>query len=305
MGCETRNYRVICLSETLTPLTHMRGTAGNEVIINREPVSTDMGMLWLPVISANAIRHRIIREPSARWLVDKYGLSGKLILRQLNFLFHGGALTDSNSRESTNTLATLRELFPMIRLLGASLPNQICPGLLSADRGILICRENIRRLRSILPSGWDVPDALPSAETWIGKFQYTRADASKSHPDDLVRGLPPEMKIAGEGLMIYGGEQVNAGAMFAHGFRLSRATMVEIGCLLLAFRNWSEAGATIGGQASRGHGQLRMQYAVLNDESVFDEDAAINAYKSHVESTADRSIKWLYENFGVKLPDEK
>ena len=296
---DTRDYRIFCLSETLTPLTHMRGTAGNEALINREPVVCEIGTAWLPVLSANAIRHRMIREPGARYLVDLYRIGGHMSIRMLNFLFHGGSLTESNSRESTGRLAEIRDLLPLIRLLGASLPNQILPGLLTADRGTMVCRENRERIRAMLPDGWETPDLLPSAEMWVGRYQYTRGDASKQHPDMVDTDAE-----VGAGLMIYSGEQVNAGAMFVHGFRLQRATMAELGCLLWSLQLWADAGATIGGQASRGHGQLRTQLAITCDGDAPSVVDAIDAYQAHAVSVAERATPWLFERFGECVPQE-
>lgn len=97
MSEPTRDYRVICLSETLSPATHMARSTGNESLIAREPVVTSRGVAYVPCLSGNAIRHRCLRAPGVRWLIDEYGLRGTLTLQQLNFLLHGGNLTEGGA----------------------------------------------------------------------------------------------------------------------------------------------------------------------------------------------------------------
>src|SRR6185437_8334748 len=134
-GNHSRNYKVVCLSETMSPLTHAKGTSGNVSLVNTEPAKTAKGIVHVPRISANAIRHRCVRAPGARWLIGEYGLAGKLTLPQLNFLFHGGSLTEGGGREDTRRIADFQRLFPWGRLLGGSLPDQILAGSLSVHVG--------------------------------------------------------------------------------------------------------------------------------------------------------------------------
>jgi hypothetical protein len=126
----------------------MSGTAGNEGIVAREPVHTERGVMMVPFLSGNALRHRCIRHPMAMWLIERYGLDGQLSLLQLNFLLHGGNLTMSTASESTRRIAECHEYWPMIRLCGGSLQDQILAGSLDVWRGTLICEEN--RPRSVV-----------------------------------------------------------------------------------------------------------------------------------------------------------
>src|SRR5262249_35668973 len=97
-GIVIRDYTLACLSEVVSPLTHAAGSAGNQSIVFREPVVTPKGVAHVPAISGNALRHRAIREPGARWLIEEYGLRGTLSLATLNWLFHGGNLTEGGGR---------------------------------------------------------------------------------------------------------------------------------------------------------------------------------------------------------------
>ena len=60
------------------PITHMMGTRGNVAILNRETVLGDgTPPVEVPVLSGNALRHALMREPAAGLLVDGLGIKGE------------------------------------------------------------------------------------------------------------------------------------------------------------------------------------------------------------------------------------
>ena len=245
-----KTYTIHCLSTALSPITHMSGSAGNQAIIAREPVTTDRGLIFLPFLSGNALRHRAVREPGVLWLVEQYGLRGQLTLDQLNFLLHGGNLTESNAIENTKRIAEMHRTWPLLRLCGGSLPNQILAGSLDVWRGVLVCEENRRTLAATLmqfPS-----ERLYSAERFIDSYQYTRGDAAKT-------GMAEAADDRDSNLMIFAGQCVQRGAIFAHGFVLKHVSAIELGALLWSLQQWQDAGGTSGGQAARGHGRLKCE----------------------------------------------
>lgn len=279
-----KTYTIQCLSESLSPLTHCSGTAGNVAMIAREPVTTERGIAMLPFLSGNAIRHRFLRESGMLWLIDRYGLAGQLDLPKLNFLLHGGNLTRSNATENTRRIAEMHRTWPLLRLLGGSLPDQILAGSLDCWRGMLVCEENRRSLTAqlgeALPAG-----RLYSAERYVADWQYTRSDAAK-------RGLA---QGGGEtNLMIYSGQAVQRGAVFYHGFVLKHVSEIELGALLWSLRLWQNAGGTIGGMAARGHGRLRCEILVDG----FDQRALCEAYCEYALSVRDDAVAWLEEAWG-------
>src|SRR6185437_10461633 len=198
----SRTYTVKCLSTALTPITHAQGVEGNEQIVMREYVVTPDGPRAIPALTGNCLRHRTVREPGARFLIQRWALAGRLTMRQLNFLLHGGQLTESTARQDPRGIAEFYRLFPLFRLLGGSLNNAILPGSLICDRGLLVCRENAVRLRA-MTTGWDVPDNLRPAEDFVSGWQYTRSDAAKTAAD-LVR--PGDDTGADSNLMIFSGQ---------------------------------------------------------------------------------------------------
>lgn len=279
-----KTYTLHCVSECLSPMTHASGTVGNESVISREPVATPHGIRWLPVLSGNALRHRAVREPGVLWLIEEYGLRGKLNLVQLNFLLHGGNLTESTAMENTRRIAEMQRLWPLLRLVGGSLPNQILAGSLDVWRGVLACEENRQALNGYAPA-----NRLYSAQSFVGSYQYTRGDAKKA-------GLAPEKETALEAaanLMIFSGQCVQRGALFLHGFVAKHVSDLELGALLWSLRLWQAAGGTVGGQAARGHGRLRTE---LIDFGA-DQDALCQNYCEYARQVKDDAVAWLMECF--------
>jgi hypothetical protein len=240
--------------------------------------------MMIPFLSGNALRHRCVREPMAMWLIDRYGLKGQLSLLQLNFLLHGGNLTMSNASENTGRIAECHEFWPMIRLCGGALQDQILAGSLDVWRGTLVCEENRSSLEKTFGS---LPhERLLSSERFLSGFQYTRGDGRKT-------GLAKDRDdIKDSNLMIYSGQSVTRGALFHHGFVLKYINNVELGCLLLALRLWQANGGTIGGQARLGHGRLHLELIDFVDDG-----SAIGEYVDHVDREKEQAIAWLFRCF--------
>lgn len=287
----SRDYTVVCLSEVTSPLTHAQGSSGNQSLIVRSPVVTPKGVAWPAAISGNALRHRAVRAVGWRWLIGEYGLHGRLNLMALNFMMHGGSLTEGGGRENTRRIADFQRLFPLGRLLGGCLPDQVLGGSLHVWRGTLVCEENRPTLTAML--GELVPDVrLRPAESFVSGYQYVRGEARKTArdlcPADAADG--PETNQ-----MIFAGQSVLAGAQFVHGFTLPHCSEAELGALLWSLRLWQAAGGTVGGQAARGHGRLRSSLLASAD---WDADAAVACYLERARSSRDEAVAWLESVFG-------
>lgn len=287
----SRTFQVQAISEVLSPLTHAKGTEGNEMVIAREPVTTSGGVRYVPHISGNAIRHRLVRDPGAWFLIDEWDLAGKLSMSQLNMLFHGGNLTEGGGRENTSRISEMERLFPLIRLLGGSLPSQILSGSMLAWRGTLVCEENRDRIGRLVPGEWMESRRLRPAESFVDSYQYTRGDAVKTAPS----ALPPGECDGPSNLMIFSGQCVLAGAIFVHGFVLQNCSDLELGALLLSLRLWQSRGGTIGGQSARGHGRLKTSLSITPDG--INEDSVVGAYVDHVRSSKDAAVAFLNSCF--------
>jgi len=307
-----RSYIVHCLSETLSPMTHMMGVAGNESIINREKVMTPHGLREVPVISGNAIRHRMIREPGAMYLIGRYNLAGKLSIDQLNFLFNGGALTESSTTEDMRRIANMQQLFPLLRLLGGTLPNQIIAGSCDVMRGTLVCEENRTALSQILPGSLPEAALRPAAE-FVGQYQYTRGDARRRDfflrveergivPVPAADGFVDDVPGEKSNLMIYAGQTVLTGSLFHHGFVLENVSPLEMGALLHCIERWDAKGATLGGQSRIGHGKLAVSLLLPDGCSPAELTAA---YIAHVDAVREQAVDWLNDAFSVRAGRKK
>ncbi|HEY3967268.1 MAG TPA: hypothetical protein VGM05_22100 [Planctomycetaceae bacterium] len=286
-----RTYKIFALSETITPCTHADRSEGNESLVARRIYQTPEGPRGIPHLSGNQIRHRLVREVGARFLIQRWGLEGKLNMRALNFLMHGGSLSESSANSNTRQNADMHRLMPLIRLVGGCKKNEIVRGSLIVWPGLLACRENAERLAAVSPAESKIPDAIRPAEDFVASYQYTRSDAAKSCIDILD---PAETGEVESNLMIYSGQCVIPGAHFAHGFVLRNVSDLELGALLLSLRLWQAEGGTVGGMAAKGHGRL---HTLISGDLPDDEESLVSAYVANMEANRDEGAKWLMEAF--------
>ncbi|GHU09951.1 hypothetical protein FACS1894151_08790 [Spirochaetia bacterium] len=292
--------KIHCLSEALSPITHMMGVSGNESVLNRESVLYNGTIRQIPFISGNALRHKMIREPGALHLVKACGLEGKLNLDQANYLFNGGSLTESSATENLGKIAEMQELLPLIRLLGGSLRNQVIGGSLIVGRGILVCEENRETIQKMLPEAFTFPEhRLRSAEDFINQYQYTRGDAQKRSDAGKLIG---EKETDGTNLMIYSGQSVIRGAVFYHNFIMQNISELEIGALLNALHEWDNLGGTIGGYGRIGHGKLKLSFSAecYNDSEEIDITGIVKRYREYCDKNRDKITDWLTAAFPKK-----
>lgn len=289
---DRKDYDILMVSKTLSPMTHNSGTAGNETILNTETVMQNGTPVQVPMLSGNAIRHSCVRGPGAMYLVEALGLRRRIGLDALNMLFSGGSLYKSGATENVGRIREMWDLFPLIKLLGCSLPDTIVGGIMLAWRGLCVCNENRERLGAVLPDGWLPATQLVGAAELVHKYQYTRQDASKQHADDL--STAPGGRST---QMIYGGQALRAGTVFVHGFALRSATVLEVGALAVSLGLWESQGATLGGMASKGHGRVATSYHATPD---IDWASAAGAYMDHVQRHRDEQLQWLDTMYGLE-----
>lgn len=287
--------------ETLSPLTHMMGVNGNEALINREAIIYDGKISHIPTISGNALRHRLIRENGAYYIIGVCNLAGKLNIDQLNYLFNGGSLVESSVSTNIKRIAEMQESLPLYRLLGGCLRNQIVAGSLHMGRGILVCRENVDRINKVIPEEFKIENAIFPAERYVDQYQYTRGDAEKMKDIDFFAAI--DELNSGEdksksNLMIFNGQSIVSGAMFYCEIVLQNVSDLELGAALHCLNRWN---GFIGGQGSRGHGKCKGYLLGIDPvESL----RLIGEYTNHVNSNKSKIIGWLFEQFPSKNKDQ-
>lgn len=291
--------KVYCVSEAVSPITHMSGTSGNEAIVARQPVTTPKGKRWVPYLSGNMLRKRLVRDGFA-WLIRHYELEGKLNQDQLTFLMNGGGNTSSGQFEDTKRVVTWSEICPLGGLLGGCMADQIVDGGLETWQGRLVCHENQHFLACDIPSGVEMPtQRLRSLEDFLGSYQYTRAAdrTFKAADYDEITDREEQARETGKkeksDRMIFGGQCVNVGAVFLHGFIVKHGNPLDLGALLWSLQLWQESGGTVGGQSSRGHGRLKT--SVYLDG--YDQTELVANYLEHVDANKDAVCEWLEREF--------
>jgi hypothetical protein len=201
----------------------------------------------------------MIREPGAFYILNKCNLVGKITIEQANYLFNGGSLCESSTNSNIKKIAEMQSILPLYRLLGGSLKNQVIGGSLLVSRGMLLCQENVERLK--LLTKLDIPENLAPAEKFVDQYQYTRGDPEKRKDVDILL-LESELieNDKKSTMMIYNGQTLVAGSKFLIQFVLQNVSEIEVGALLQSLYYWQENNSTIGGQASKGHGKLSLSF---------------------------------------------
>jgi len=302
-----KTYRISVIYQAMSQITHMSGTSGNEALINRESVYTKDGIKKVPVISGNALRHRSIREPGAKHLVAKYDLSGKLTVDQVNFMLTGGSLSESSVTDNLKVISDLKEYFPLYRLLGGSLRNQIIAGSLQFGRALLLCEETKEILNKTFPKELNIDNSrLKSFEEFISNYQYTRGDIKNKKDVDFYLEAVKLSEEKESTLMIYAGQTVMIGSLFFQDIIMPNISEIELGSLLNAFSIWQDHGGVIGGKGSIGHGKLKAFILIESDDGIINNyQDFINLYNEYIMDKKDSAIEWLFQNLGDRPKKEK
>lgn len=296
-----QTHRLHLVIESLSPLTHMMGVNGNEALINREATIYQNKIHHIPVLSGNALRHRVFRENGAYYIIGVCNLAGKMNIDQLNFLFNGGSLVESSVSTNIKRIAEMQEVLPLYRLLGGCLKNQIVAGSLNMGRGLLVCRENSDRINKTLPEEFRIEEMIYPAERFVDQYQYTRGDAEKMKDIDFFAAID-ELNTGEEkgksNLMIFNGQSIVTGAMFYCEIVLQNVSDLELGAALHCLNRWN---GFIGGQGSRGHGKCKGYLLGINPVESLN---LIGEYVAHVQANKTKIIEWLFESFPGKNKDQ-
>lgn len=273
MTVRKRNIiRIEGTATALEPIIHGGDRTGGTVTeFRRELVRVGDYFERLPVISANSIAG-ILRDMAAFWSLDQIGIDTIKDLRAFDLLTSGGALTKIGTEKYVNLFEEkkLRELFPVISLMGGSVGNRIIGGKLDVDRWVPVCAE----MKSAL-----LEELWPLAERWhiedlLQEVQFTRRDDKKNR--DWQSRLAPETLDAWQRQkeafdmnddapapgaptsMRYGFEALAQGTVLSVGFTLRNPTPVELGVFFGALSYFAER-PKIGGRGARGFGRVKLE----------------------------------------------
>lgn len=286
-------YRMFLYSKARSPISHMMGVSGNEALIAREKIYIDSGVVEVPFLSGNALRHKMIREPGMKYLIGRYNLMKKLNIDQLNFMLAGGSLYESSVTDNLKIVSDMQRIFPLFKALGGSLRNQIVSGSMNISRGVLLCEENREIINQSLPEKYEkINFPIQRAESFVGNYQYTRGDARRDKDFDYFEAVDELNKPSN--LMMYNGQTLVSNSVFLHDIILMNVSILEVGAIYDALCRWQRFGGVIGGQSRIGHGRLK---TLIDISPEVDLEDARTKYLQHVDNVKEEAIIWLNETF--------
>lgn len=228
---------------------------------NRQPLRTEKIRLPeedrfvdVPFVAGNSVRGHL-RRLLAEDLVQRldYTVTDE---RLFNLLRSGGALEKGGSSDiDVGLRREIRDVVPVIDLLGGSTGNQMFSGTVDIHHMTLVCRENNYRTEQECDDSW--------REFADGMFQ-TRMD---DNPDDTGMDVDfgfdfdaDDDDAAGDQQMIYHFDTIVPGATFEHTVRFeSYTTELARSCLLHGLRLWQNEGV-IGAMSASGLGRIDIEY---------------------------------------------
>lgn len=246
----------------LSPLSHGSDQkAGNATLFRRKSVLTDKNnVLELPFYAGNALRGQI-RDILATDYLDRLGIdSGKVepeVELWLHYaLYSGGALEDNskaakgigkklgnNGATKGKGMVELRNMIPMVSLLGTALGNRVIPGRLEFGDYKPHCLEWNNGNKSI-------------AE--LIEWQYlTRRDDYEGHCDGENHAMIANTECLKEGVQLTGGIDCD-----------EHITDLEKSCLGYALKQLSKKGY-IGASNRRGFGKVQVEFNNLPSTKLY------------------------------------
>jgi len=271
----------------LSSISHIgpdeRGKQSVTSYFRREKVVQPDGMIEeVPVVSGNGMRG-LLRD-CGMWQMCRalgYGEEGGkvsgLSLEAFHFLFSGGTLTSTGARAlDVGQARRIRELLPLVGLLGGAVGNQIMPGKLRVGKMLIICQETAH----LLPT-WCHTEPLLSFYDCVQQEAFTRKDDEK---DERLRQMiapetrklieastvakqrtkgtdaeKPDAEVGQHQQMRYFVETLAAGTPFFWELALEDVTDVEYDAfwsMMVAFAQKPY----IGGKAGTGHGKVQIDF---------------------------------------------
>ncbi|WP_013626622.1 hypothetical protein [Rubinisphaera brasiliensis] len=264
---------VTLLFKALSPITHMMGNVGNKTVIRTMDVRTNTGTAKVPVISSNALRHKI-REAWA----DSLGYE-EITKREANTLYSGGAERSAGGGPSLKVRQEIQDLLPGIALFGTCSKDDVICGSAAVDHATLVCRESRYLLGGMHPDLFDCADAdrLAPSSHFVSDWQYYR------HDPVHAQGKQVSDEEGNNTSMPFGGNCVIPGSLFLSQVRIKSDDPVLLGCALASLERWQSQGGVLGGMGSKGHGRLSCR--VAGDTESF--PAAVEAFHAHAAKNKD------------------
>jgi len=236
----------------------------------------------MPAVSANSLRHQVVREPAMRQLFTALELAEAIpgegpLPASVEALFVNGGNISAGAKQpgNANALANrARAMYPVLDLLGGVTDSFDIGESRLRVSGWLVCRENAAALRNSRAA--DLPMATVSAFDMMDDVTMTR----QASPQGL-------------GQMIASFETLAAGVQVLCRLVLDPWTAVTTrGALLGAAERFLMDHGTIGGQAARGYGNVTGEWL----EELTDNDrSCAEAYEAYLAEHHDELRQGLID----------
>lgn len=217
----------------------------------------------MPIVSANTLRHQLIREPGMWHLFHALDLGFDEPLPAITAAFYNGGDIKPGASEPGGIFwirKAIREKYPLLALISGNVDSFILgEGNLNVYAW-LRCRENNRALKR---AGLETQQSVFDL---IDEWTLTRhANRVKS------------------GQMAFSFETLVAGTEIIVNLSLSPyASDLEIGALMASLKTYTEVDATVGGQSARGFGLLDMDFHDCEPDM-----AALGHYETYLAENRD------------------
>lgn len=229
----------------------------SEIAANREIV------VELPTLSANSLRHEMVREPGMWHLFNSLGIGFDEPLPAMTAMFYNGGDIKAGATQPGDVFwlrKMIRERYPLLALISGGTDAFILGEGNLRIHSWVRCRENNDVLSAV---GLDTTTSIFDT---VDEWTLTR------HANRVESGQMP-----------YSFETLAAGTEIA--VRLSvtpYANQLQIGALMASLNTYQECDGTLGGQSARGFGLMSLNW----HDSQIDTDALI-AYQDYVDANRD------------------
>lgn len=279
------NVRLTGLFTLRSPLSHIGESISTTTYLVQEPILQPSGeVAEIFCYSGNAWRGQL-RDLAARYMLEKLGHVA-VPLDTFHLLFSGGRIGGEMSVDLERARMWRRSI-PMLALFGGGVGNQILAGKLRVANSYPVCLEAL----PVLAERHHEAARARTYRTMTFEKSFSRKDDTK---DDhlhgyLIEAAPANLLEAADGgerptpargrgrggvkalpesdaapnQMRLTSELLAAGVSLATEVEALDVSEVELGALVSALHLFAHS-PYIGGQASRGHGHVRLDYEMLD-----------------------------------------
>ncbi|HEY4692522.1 MAG TPA: hypothetical protein VIH16_03740 [Bellilinea sp.] len=232
-------------------------------------------VLDVPAVSANSLRHQIVREPGWLHLFGALDLAGETLPVEAEAIFYNGGNIRAGAKQPSGAFALARKArknYPLLDLLGGVCDSfDLGESLLSVSAW-LVCRENHAALSGMAA---ELSGAAVSAFDLLDDITHTRQATEQ-----------------GAGQMIYNFEALVPGAQFVVRLSLKPyADQLAIGALAAALQTYLDCHPVIAGQSARGYGVVSAGWLERPNEF----EQARDFYETYLAENHDQLRRWILD----------